>query len=230
MGEPPDEAAVVAGGGAHVAARHAVGNHGRGIDETDEATRHAGTADEAVRAAADEPIDRAAAGTCPDQASGVRVGRRDLDRRDAVADDRSARDVSDETADVLLARDHSRDGDAFDRRIAHAAEEPAIVAARQAVRAGEVADGVAVAAERTGERRGDIADGRPVRPAEIDIRAKRVGAAKVIRNRREPFARGDESWLVADDRSGDEIVVAVGVGDCAVHLVVKTGAATLDAG
>ena len=230
VGEPPDEAAVVAGGGAHVAARHAVGDHGWRIDVANEAARHAGTADEAVRTAVDDSIDRAAAGTCPDQASGVGVGRRDLDRRDAVADDRSARDASNETADVLLARDRPRDGDAIDHRAACVAEEPAIVAARQAVRAEEVADGVAVAVERAGERRGNIADRRPVRPAEIDIRAKRVGAAKVIRNRREPFARGDESWLVADDRSGDEIVVAVGVGDCAVHLVVKTGAATLDAG
>ena len=57
---------------------------------------------------------------------------------------------------------------------------------------------MAVAAERAGERRGNIADGRPVRAAEVDLRAERVGAAKVIRNRRKPFARGDESWLNSD--------------------------------
>lgn len=196
--ELPDEAAVVAGGGAHIAARHAVRDHGWRIDIADEAARAAVAAHEAVCTAVDDPIDRAAAGTCPDQTSGVGVGRRDLDRRDAVADDRSARDASDESADVLLARDRSRDGDVFDHRTAHAAEESAIVAARQAVRAEEVADGVAVAAERAGERRGFRADGRPVRPAEVDLRAERVRAAKVIRNRREPFAGGDERWLNSD--------------------------------
>ena len=191
VGEPPDEAAVVAGGGAHVAARHAVGDHGWRIDVANEAAHHAGTAHEAVRTAVDDSIDRTAAGTCPDQTSGVGVGRRDFDRRDAVADESSTRDASNETADVLLARDRSRDGDTFDRRIAHATEEPAIVAARQAVRAAEVADGVAVAVERAGERGRVVADGRPVRAAEVDVRAERVGTAKVICNRRKSFASGD---------------------------------------
>ena len=208
VGEPPDEAAVVAGGGAHVAARHAVGDHGWRIDVANEAARHAGTADEAVRTAVYDSIDRAAAGTCPDQASGVGVGRRNLDRRDAVADDRSARDASNESADVLLARDRSRNGDAFDRRIAHAAEEPAIVAARQTVRADEVVDGVAVAVERTGERRRFTTDGRPVRAAEVDVRAERVGTSKVICNRRKPFASGDgcvrEGGGCGREHGGDE--------------------------
>ena len=226
MCEPPDESAVVAGGGAHVAARHTVGDHGRGIDVADESARHTGTADEAVRTAADDPIDSAAPGARPDQTSDVGIGRRDLYRRDAVADESSARDASNKTADVLLARDRSRDGYAFDRRVARAAEESAIVAARQAVRAEEVADCVVVTAERAGERRGFRADRRPVGTVQVDIRAKRVRAAKVIRNRRKPFARGDESWLL----TSDEIVVAVGVGDCAVHRIVESGAATLDAG
>ena len=40
--------------------------------------------------------------------------------------------------------------------------------------------------------------GGELNAALIDIRAKRVGAAKVIRNRRKTFARGDESWLNSD--------------------------------
>ena len=66
------------------------------------------------------------------------------------------------------------------------------------VRLERVADGVAVAVELSGERRRAIADRRPVRSAEIDVRAERVGAGEVVRDRRESFARGDKGGLGGD--------------------------------
>ena len=176
VGEPPYEAAVVAAGGAHVAARHAVGDCGRNVDVADEAADEAIAANEAVRAASDDRIDRTAAVAGADQPSGVGTGRRDLDRRRTVTDDRSAGGAPYEAADVLFPRYRSRDGDAFDRRITNAAEKPAAAVRRRIVRADEVADGMAVAMERAGERRRFIADWRPVCAAKVDVRAERVGA------------------------------------------------------